>query len=195
MEWRRVIRDAGPAPEARQGGDGRRGAELRRPPAGERRRSWWSPSAASTQDALAEVYRRHAGGAFGLACRHRRATGRSPRRSCRRCSSGSGTSPSASTRARGSLRSFLLAQTHGRASTCSGPRRRARGREEREALAAALRPATTSNARSGTSPWPSTSARRSRSSATTSAARSSSRTSAGTPTARSRRCSTSRKEP
>ena len=67
---------------------------------------------------------------------------------------------------RGSLRAFLLAQTHGRSVDVVRAETARRGREERDArrsAAARLRPRTRGL---GPRPWPSTSATRSRTSAT-----------------------------
>ena len=63
-------------------------------------------------------------------------------------------SPSGSTATRGSLRSFLLAQVHGRSVDLLRAEVARRGREERDACARTDRTTTTSSARCSTSPRP-----------------------------------------
>ena len=74
------------------------------------------------QDALAEAYRRHAGAVFGLA-RRLLITPPSPRKSCRRCSCGSGTSRTVRPRARHAAQLTCWRSPMAARSTCCAPRR------------------------------------------------------------------------
>ena len=97
---------------------------------------------------------------------------------------------------RGSMRSFLLAQVHGRAVDLLRAENARRAREQREAFRSRRASTTTSNARSlDLAEAEAVRAALDDARPTASAPRSSSRTSAATPTKRSRCCSSSRRAP
>ena len=134
------------------------------------------------EDALAEAYRRHAGAAFALARRllnDRTLAEEILQEVFLRLWN----RPERFDAERGSLRSYLLAQTHGRSVDLLRSDTSRRRREERDAREPPESP-TTSSARSSTSPSPSRSKRRWPPCPPTSARPSSWPTSVATPTGR-----------
>ena len=110
-------------------------------------------------EALEEVYRRHAGAAFGLAqriCNDRSLAEEIVQEVFLRLWN----DPERFDPARGALRSFLLTQVHGRSVDLVRAESARRTREERDARRARRRSTTTSSARCGSSRCTSTSATR-----------------------------------
>lgn len=83
------------------------------------------------QEALAEAYRRHGGGVFGLA-RHLLGDGESAKDIAQEVFLRLWKQPEGFDPSRGSLRSYLLAQTHGRSVDVIRSETACRGREERD---------------------------------------------------------------
>jgi RNA polymerase sigma-70 factor (ECF subfamily) len=138
-------RPAGPAPEAAGStGDPPHPGEAAAPYTSDMRQPFADASDAAIvvavgrfhEDALAEAYRRHAGAVFGLATRVL-SDGTAAEEVVQEVFLRLWNNPERFDPERGSLRSYLLAQTHGRSVDLLRSNQSRRAREEREARAAA----------------------------------------------------------